>query len=223
MGYLLMTTSGKRRYYCEELEDGSIYLSRDGKTEYDNTGSIILAKSQRDEKGKVDWESGKQAIIDQAKTQTKFTFGKDEITRDEFIAYLDYLWDYNKNRAKREAQAAQERADRKHKAAAKILNQRLESGVLESNAENIYLLLTYLNTQNWGGWELPKMTIGYTCNQYDCDGKTATTIKLNEPIEYNDKLVSKFEVGAPHGHLMQYVKIRCEKTADEIAATMKEF
>lgn len=78
----------------------------------------------------------------------------------------------------------------------------------ETTPENIYLLLRYLNTQNWGTWELPKMTIGYACNQYDCDGKNATTIKLDTPIEYFGKMVSKFQYGSPRGHLSDYTTIR---------------
>lgn len=219
-GYLLLTNDGKNRYFVRPLEDGSLFISKNGVTEYEYAASMIENRKRQMHVGKA---KVIEDIIEQAKRNTVWRLGKESITVAEFNKYLDDVWEYNKNRAKREAQAAQERADRKHKAAAKILNQRLESGVLESNAENIYLLLTYLNTQNWGGWELPTMTIGYSCNQYDCDGKTATTISLDEPIEYNEKMVSKFEVGAPHGHLMGYVKMRCEKTADEIAAVMKEF
>ena len=51
------------------------------------------------------------------------------------------------------------------------------------------------------------MTIGYTCNQYDCDGKTATTIKLDRPIEYYGEQVSQFQHGAPSGHLRNYRRI----------------
>ena len=55
--------------------------------------------------------------------------------------------------------------------------------------------------------ELPKMTIGYICNQYDCDGKIATTMKLDESIKlYEDEneTCSMFQVGAPVGHLTKY-------------------
>lgn len=79
--------------------------------------------------------------------------------------------------------------------------------VTETNEETVGALLRYLNTQNWGLWHLPKMTIGYQCNQYDCDGKTATTIKLDQPIMVNDEPGTMFQVGAPHGHLMKYRRI----------------
>lgn len=80
--------------------------------------------------------------------------------------------------------------------------------VTETNIENIGILLRYLNTQNCGLWRLPAMSIGYQCNQYDCDGRTATTIKLDTPILYDDKMVSMFVYGNPRGHLVKYTQIR---------------
>ena len=80
-------------------------------------------------------------------------------------------------------------------------------GVVETNAKTVYALLRYLNTQNWGLWRLPKMTIGYACNQYDCDGKTATTIKLDEPIRVAGEMGTMFQYGAPRGHLTNYERI----------------
>lgn len=75
--------------------------------------------------------------------------------------------------------------------------------VIESTLENIKLVLMVLNSQNWGSWKLPQMTIGYSVNQYDCDGKTATTIKLDEAVE-GEKLYS---YGAPRGHLSKYTNL----------------
>jgi hypothetical protein len=82
--------------------------------------------------------------------------------------------------------------------------------VTETNADSVYVLLRKLNSENWGGWELPKMTIGYTCNQYDCDGKTATTIKLDSPIIVSDEEGTMFQYGAPVGHLRKYRRIAPE-------------
>lgn len=80
-------------------------------------------------------------------------------------------------------------------------------GVIETNAKSVYLLLRYLNSKNWGTWRLPKMTIGYQCNQYDCDGKTATTIKLDQPIKVAGEMGTQFVYGAPRGHLEKYERI----------------
>ena len=79
--------------------------------------------------------------------------------------------------------------------------------VTESTPDNIYILLRYLNTVNWGVWRLPKMTIGYACHQHDCEGRTATTIKLDKPINYWDKPETMFVYGNPRGYLEKYSKI----------------
>lgn len=75
--------------------------------------------------------------------------------------------------------------------------------VVESTLANIAILLKYLNTMNWGVWKLPAMTIGYSCNQYDCDGKSAVTIKLDEPVNGYTNL----SYGVPRGHLTAYTNI----------------
>lgn len=91
---------------------------------------------------------------------------------------------------------------------AEIEYKQLFSGdVTETNAMTVYALLRYLNTQNWGLWRLPTMTIGYQCNQYDCDGKMATIIKLDEPIMVAGEMGTMFQYGAPRGHLTKYKSI----------------
>ena len=99
--------------------------------------------------------------------------------------------------AEREAAIAAKRKDEFDALVAKGLP-------IPSTYENIGTILRYLNTTNWGGWELPAMTIGYRCNQYDCDGKQASTMILDEPIEVYGEMVDKFVVGAPVGHLTKY-------------------
>lgn len=79
--------------------------------------------------------------------------------------------------------------------------------VVEATPRNIYILLSYLNDYNWGSWKLPKMSIGYRCKQYDCDGKQAATIALDKAIDYDGKPSRLFEVGAPVRHLMKYQKL----------------
>lgn len=86
--------------------------------------------------------------------------------------------------------------------------ERLFSGeVTETNEETVGALLRHLNLRNWGFWSLPKMTIGYACHQYNCDGKTATTIKLDSPIIVCGEEGTMFEVGAPNGLLTNYRRI----------------
>ena len=80
--------------------------------------------------------------------------------------------------------------------------------VIPSTVENIRIVLRYLNTKNWGGWELPKMTIGYTAHQYDCDGKQASAMKLDKLIDDGyDGVSDRFCVGAPRGYLNKYTRL----------------
>lgn len=115
-----------------------------------------------------------------------------------------------KAETRRKAMAAHERRTAELLSIAETEYKQLFDGkdVVETNAKTVYALLRYLNTQNWGLWHLPKMTIGYACNQYDCDGKTATTIILDEPISVCGEMGTMFEYGAPFGHLAKYKPIR---------------
>lgn len=81
---------------------------------------------------------------------------------------------------------------------------------IPATVNNIRIMLHYLNTINWGLWKLPKLSVGYSANQYDCEGKQATTIKLDEPIsdeEYGIENETMFQTGAPRGHLTTYQRL----------------
>lgn len=108
--------------------------------------------------------------------------------------------------ARQAARQAAQRAEAAKEAYESLKN--AHNGVIPSTVENIAIVLRYLNTQNWGVWELPTMTIGYSCNQYDCDGKQASTMILDKPIDDGyDGTSNKFVVGAPRGHLNKYTRI----------------
>jgi len=80
--------------------------------------------------------------------------------------------------------------------------------VIPATVTNIKVLLKHLNAQNWGIWNLPKLSIGYTANQYDCDGKMATTIKLDRPISgvYIEN-ETMFKIGGKSGYLNKYQSV----------------
>lgn len=104
--------------------------------------------------------------------------------------------------------AAMKQAQRQKEAAENDFRQHFEGKeVTETNAVTVYTLLRYLNTQNWGTWALPKMDIGYSCHQYNCEGRTATTIKLDKPIKVAGRYGTMFQYGAPFGHLTGYERI----------------
>ena len=79
----------------------------------------------------------------------------------------------------------------------------LKLNVIPATKENLRIVLTGLNRTNWGGWKLPKMSITYFANQYDCDGVQATTIKLDEPVDGH----KKYKVGGKMGHLNSYMRL----------------
>lgn len=87
----------------------------------------------------------------------------------------------------------------------------ISQGVIEVNEKNLSIVLNYLNNQNWGSWILPPMSIGYSAHQYDCDGRTASTIILDRPIEIESfgEIVKekRFKVGGSHGHLENYRRV----------------
>lgn len=75
---------------------------------------------------------------------------------------------------------------------------------IETNIHNLHIVGAYLATVNWGAWELPRMTIGYSAHQYDCDGHIAVTFQLDEPIEYRGTPTTKLVFNAPLAHLTSY-------------------
>lgn len=219
MGYLYLTNEGKTEYYLE-ISENNAYNFYWKAEDYVKNGEMFFANFFA---GNGSADDAKAKLLEVAKDQTIKYIGKAEASREDVIELVKRKRAERMENLKLKAKQLAQRSDLKHKACEILIKQRIEhgGGVLESNFANIYLLLEYLNTQNWGGWELPKMTIGYSCAQYDCDGKQATTIKLDEPIEYDDELFSKFEVGAPHRHLMKYKKIRDWETSEEINEIIK--
>lgn len=74
--------------------------------------------------------------------------------------------------------------------------------------ENIRIVLAYLNTVNWGSWDLPKTDRPASFHQYDCDGHTVTTVTIDTPVEYRGMSVRRFKHGTcPRGHLNEYTAI----------------
>ena len=219
MGYLFLSNEGKTEYYLE-ISENNAYNFYWKAEDYVKNGEMFFANFFA---GNGSADDAKSKLLEVAKDQTIKYIGKAEASREDVIEFVKKKRSERMENLKLKAKQLAQRSDLKHKACEILIKQRIEygGGVLESNFANIYLLLEYLNTQNWGGWELPKMTIGYSCAQYDCDGKQATTIKLDEPIEYDGKFLSKFEVGAPHRHLMKYQKIRDWETDEKINEIIK--
>lgn len=79
---------------------------------------------------------------------------------------------------------------------------------IPSTIENIYTMLRYFRLHGVG--ELPMMTIGYSCNEYDCGGKRpAVAVKLDEAIIVNEdgEMSDRIVCGASPRHLGKYYHI----------------
>lgn len=183
-------------YRVEKNENGTLDIYReyfslknmdswqhDGR-KFDNAGSLIITAG------------GIDGMLSQC---------EDVENLEEMIAQMNVV----KAEIRAKAKAERERQATEKASMAETEYQRLFGvhDLVETNAKTVYILLRYLNNKNWGTWNLPKMTIGYQCNQYDCDGKTATTIKLDEPISVAGEMGTMFQYGAPRGHLTNYERI----------------
>ena len=83
-----------------------------------------------------------------------------------------------------------------------------KSVAIEASVYNLYVLMRYLRSIPRGQWQLPTLSQGYSVNQYDCNGKIAVTIILNDGITTEDgKVIKKLQYGAPMGHLSNYNNI----------------
>ena len=141
------------------------------------------------------------------KTAYKDAFGWVEYQSIE--EYFEFRKNFNEERKIKNAEFAK-RCEEKRSEENRQLMKMISEGPIEATVENIKLLLLWLNEQNWGSWTLPKLSIGYSAHQYDCEGVTATTIKLDKPIsdeEYGIENETMFKVGGKRGHLNKYQSI----------------
>lgn len=90
------------------------------------------------------------------------------------------------------------------------LLERYKGRQIDCTPENLLIVMRYLNSQNWGSWDLPSMSQGYKASQYDYGrGEIATTIVLDEGVkDYMGRMVKRLQYGASRGHLSKYENIR---------------
>ena len=177
-----MYFTNKGSFIVEQNQDGTLRISKASTMQpLKNAGLFIVS------------QGGINAILANCKEVSDEDFAKD---RKQLLLRHEQA----KQRSQELAMANRKRHEEEY-------NSVFNGDVVETTVENIRTLLRYLNDINWGAWQLPRMTIGYICNQYDCNGKLATTIKLNRPIEYRGEKVTQFQYGAPSGHLRGYYRI----------------
>ena len=177
-----MYFTNKGSFIVEQNQDGTLRIFKASTMQpLKNAGLFIVS------------QGGINAILAKCKEVSDEDFAKD---RKQLLL-----------RHKQAKLRSQEIAIANHKRYEKEYKAMFNGDTVETTVESIRTLLRYLNGINWGAWQLPRMTIGYICNQYDCNGKLATTIKLNRPIEYRGEKVTQFQYGAPSGHLRGYCRI----------------
>lgn len=177
-----MYFTSKKSFLVEQNADGTLLITKTSTMKpLENAGSFIVA------------QGGIEAILAKCKEVTEEQFAED---RKQLLL-----------RHEQAKQRSQELAMVNRKRHEEEYNAVFKGDVVETTVENIRILLRYLNDINWGVWQLPSMTIGYSCHQYDCDGKTATTIKLDRPIEYRGAKVTQFQYGAPFRYFRDYYRI----------------
>lgn len=168
----------KASYFFSQNEDGSLNVTRWGK-EIDNAGQIINAL------GGIEAMIRKAEATDLESFEQVAEMRKAEIEKQQVLANAH----------------ARAKTDEISKA---YENLKLQ-GTIPVTVDNLRVVMAFLNLQNWGSWELPKMSIGYSASQYDCDGHQVTTIILDEAIDCGGEMISKFKFGnAGRGHLEGY-------------------
>ena len=197
MKNFIQTSKSNNLYFVMLNEDGSLFITSDGENSIPNAGQFILSIG------------GVQRVLDRC---------TEEITLDEFKvraaarqAQRQYAIDHRGEilaaQRRREAEKQREREAR-YQALYDELLASAHEGIIEATYENISIVLAFLNTCNFGSWNLPKMIIGGVFRQYDCDGKQATTLTLDRAIDVDGEKVSKFVFGAPRGYLNKYYTCR---------------
>lgn len=115
--------------------------------------------------------------------------------------------EYQKIKAARAAAAQNQKAER---AAAAFEELKQKCGdIIPATYDNIGVVLRWLNNSKWGTCQLPKMSIGYSAQQYDCDGKSAAALILDKKIvidEESGETSARFCVGALRGYLAKYTR-----------------
>lgn len=182
-----MTTfffSSKLALEVNTNEDGTLAITHTDGTPYQDAGCLI--KSQ----------GGIQAFLSHC-------IDKEEFDRRVNARAFSQSKEYRQIQAQRQAEKEAERkakwiSDYKALAA---------KGPIEATAENIGIVLRYFRAQDTAMLNYPAMSVGYSANMYDCDGKLAAAMILDHPIDVDGEKVSRFVSGAPVGHLSKYYRV----------------
>lgn len=182
--YFLAKNSGLV-YNVVENHDGSLFITLDGVTSIPNAGLFIRslggidalkARCVRDYRS---FEEIKRDLYERKKVAKQAAMARAHVRKQEEAA---------------EAECALE---------ALIAN--YEDGVIEATVDNIRVVARYLLSHNCGMWRMPRMSVGYTANQYDSG---AITITFDCPIDVHGEMESKFVFKARPNELTSYKHMR---------------
>lgn len=186
------------------METTKVYQTK--RNTYINFGGTIFITNNN-------WENRDFRLANDDEKSRPLAFGWIELADQPDIdsAYTAYIGHLKFEKEKRDIINIErkERFETIRNAENTKLEAMISVGAIPTTVENVRLLLNWLNGQNWGGWKLPPMTIGYSAAQHDCDGSIATTIKLDSGISDENGLENEtqFVVGAPRGYLNKYQRI----------------
>lgn len=169
----------------ELMTDGSLLITTDGQTSIPNAGLFIKSLG------------GIDAVLARC--------GGEEITADE-LRTLVREREEKREEARRAAKKTQASFDEKRDSQAVERFNELAAtcgGVIPATFDNVVIVAKYLRAA--GIDNMPVMSVGYSANTYDCDGKIAMGVILNEEVATSTgEMVKKIAVYAPKGHLSKY-------------------
>lgn len=170
-----------RWYFVKQNEDGSLWITCDGLTGIENAGQFVISLG------------GIDKVLERC---------TEEISIEEFIARRNESVEKRKNHRLMSLQMNAEK-ERKEELEAISAYEKIAHAPINPTLPNLKIVLRYiLATDN-----RPSMTVGYSANIYDCDGKIAVGMKLDEPIVVAGEKITKIGYKIPRGHLTQYSNI----------------
>jgi len=119
--------------------------------------------------------------------------------------------DYKAELAKIEAKEAAKKASREEEKEEKFNSYKriFSEEVTETTVESVSALIYELKNTECNDSNMPRMTIGYSCNKYKLgeDEETEVTIKLVKPILFNGEFHSKFTTNCRKNYLTKYTHL----------------
>ena len=82
-----------------------------------------------------------------------------------------------------------------------------ENDTIETNVENLKVILDYFNSMSWGAWPKIKMSIPCKFLQFNCEGQIITAVKLEKKINCDGQMIDKFKINGSVTCLPQYLNI----------------